>query len=91
MSYPFAKQLGYEFQPFDGEAYRTANGLMSTKLQVTISDLRMPHLSRTRTFATTIEVAPEESGDFGYGMIMGIRLMDLALISPIPRKQSLGD
>ena len=49
---------------------------LNTKLQVTIDNIRLPHLSRHRTFSATIEVAPESSGDFGYGMIMGIEMMD---------------
>ena len=29
-----------------------------------------------RTFDVTIQIAPKASGDFGYGMIMGIKMMD---------------
>jgi predicted aspartyl protease len=72
MTYPFASQLGYEFQRDEGKAYNTAGGTLNTKLQVTIDNIRLPHLSRHRSFSATIEIAPESSGDFGYGMIMGI-------------------
>ncbi len=77
MSYSFAKSLGYEIQEVPGRSYNTTNGLMVTNLQVSINDLRLPHLSRNRAFSATIKVAPENSGDFGYGMIMGCRQMDL--------------
>ena len=76
MTYPFASQLGYDFQRVEGDSYNTVGGTLNTKLQVTIDNIRLPHLSRHRTFSATIEVAPESSGDFGYGMIMGIEMMD---------------
>jgi hypothetical protein len=41
------------------------------------------------TFAMTIEVAPEESGDFGYGMIMGIKLMDQLGINQSQTKETV--
>ncbi len=77
MLYPFAKSLGYEIQNVPGRSYNATNGLMVTNLQVMVNDLRLPHLSRSRAFSATIKVAPENSGDFGYGMIMGCRQMDL--------------
>ncbi len=77
MSYPFAKSLGYELKHSQGRSYNTTNGLMTITLQVCINDIRLPHLSQTRTFSATIQVAPEQSGDFGYGMIMGCWQMDL--------------
>ena len=76
MTYPFAKQLGYDLQPVLGKSYNTASGTLDTKHQVTINKIRLPHLSPSRTFSATVEVAPETSGDFGYGMIMGIEMMD---------------
>ncbi len=33
-------------------------------------------ISQHRTFEGTFDVAPPESGDFGYGIIMGIGMMD---------------
>ena len=76
MSYPFAKYLGYEFQRKEGSSYCTAAGNMETSLSVTITKFKLPALSRHRTFSATFEVAPPESGDFGYGVIMGIGMMD---------------
>jgi hypothetical protein len=49
---------------------------METSLSVKLTDVRLPHLSRNRTFTATFEIAPAESGDFGYGVIMGIGMMD---------------
>jgi predicted aspartyl protease len=37
MSYPFAKDLGYEFQHCKGETYRTATGNMATSLAVKLT------------------------------------------------------
>ena len=76
MAHDFAKMLGYEFEAIPGQSYNTLGGNVDTKLQVTIDGLRLPHLSRHRTFSATFEVAPKESGDFGYGVIMGIKMMD---------------
>jgi hypothetical protein len=76
MSYPFAEKLGYKFQRGKGESYRTTTGNMETMLSVTVTDIRLPALSRHRTFTATFEVAPPESGDFGCGIIMGIGMMD---------------
>lgn len=76
ISYPFAKQLGFEFTEIKGSTYRTTNGELNTSLQLTLDDVRLPHLSRTRSFTATFEVAPENSGDFGYGMLMGTQMMD---------------
>ncbi len=77
MSYPVAMSLDYELQAAQGRSYNTMNGVMTTNLQVLINDIRLPHLSWSRTFSATILVAPEQSGDFGYGMIMGCRQMEL--------------
>jgi hypothetical protein len=80
MTYALAKELGYEFQPRDStlcSSYKTGGGDCVPKYQVTVEDLRLPHLSRHRTFNGTIEIAPESVGDFGYGMVMGARQMDL--------------
>ena len=76
MSHSFAKNLGYEFQHCKGETYRTATGNMETSFSVKLTDVRLPHLSRNRTFTVTCEIAPAESGDFGYGVITGIGMMD---------------
>jgi hypothetical protein len=61
MSHHFAESLGYEFQYGKGESYRTVAGTMEMNISVTIDNF---------------EVAPQESGDFGYGVIMGIGMMD---------------
>ncbi len=76
MSYPFAEQLGNKFQCKEGGSYHTAAGIMETSLSVTITNVKLPALSHHRTFSATFEVAPPESGDFGYGFIMGIGMMD---------------
>ncbi len=76
MSYSFAEKLGYEFQCGKGESYRTTTGNMETMFSVTVTDVRLPALSHHRTFTATFKVAPPESGDFGYGIIMGIGMMD---------------
>jgi hypothetical protein len=76
MSYPFAEKLGYKFQQSKGESYRTMTGNMGTSLSVTVTNVRLPHLSHQRTFTATFDAAPPESGDFGYGIIMGIGMMD---------------
>ena len=79
MSHAFTTELGYEFQPRDSEpagGYNTAGGEFTPKYQVTVQDIRLPHLSRHHTFTGTIEIAPESSGDFGYRMIMGLWMMD---------------
>jgi hypothetical protein len=65
MSYPFAELLGYEFQENKRESYRTMTGNIDTSLSVTVTNVRLPHLSHQRTFTATFEVAPPESGDFG--------------------------
>jgi hypothetical protein len=49
---------------------------METGNSVTVADIRLPAISRHRTFKGTFDVAPPESGDFGYGIIMGISMMD---------------
>ena len=76
MSHAFAKSLSYEFQPSEGNSYRTTAGHMATQNQITIQGIHLPHLSHHRKFDATVEIAPEESGDFGYGVIMGIGMMD---------------
>jgi predicted aspartyl protease len=76
MTHSFAEDLGYEFQRCKGETYRTAKGHMETSLSVKLTDVRLPHLSRNRTFTATFEIAPAESGDFSNGVIMGIGMMD---------------
>ena len=76
MSHQFAETLGYEFQPKAIQSYRTATGKMETGNAVTVADIRLPAISRHRTFEGTFDVAPPESGDFGYGIIMGIGMMD---------------
>jgi hypothetical protein len=70
------KKLGYEFQHCKGETYQTATGNMQTSLSVKLADVQLPHLSWNRTFTATFKIAPAESGDFGYGVIMGIGMMD---------------
>ncbi len=75
MSYP-SEKLGYKFQCSKGELYCTTTGNMNTSLSVKIANVRLPHLSCQRTFTAIFEVAPPESGDFGYGIIMGIGMMD---------------
>jgi predicted aspartyl protease len=76
MSHSFAENLGYKFQRCKGETYRTATGNMETSFSVKLTDVRLPHLSRNRTFTVTFKIAPAESGDFGYRVIMGIGMMD---------------
>ncbi len=76
MSYPFAEKLGYKFQPCKGESYCATTENMDTLLSVTVTNVLLPHLSCQRTFTTTFELASPESGDFGYGIIMGIGMMD---------------
>ena len=75
MSRSFAKSLDYEFQPSGEEKYRTTMGNMNIQFQVTFPGVRLPHLSCQRTFIATIKIAPKESGNFGYGVIMGIDMM----------------
>jgi hypothetical protein len=43
---------------------------------VTVTNVCLPHLSCCRTFKTTFKEAPPESGIFGYGIIMGIGMME---------------
>ena len=76
MSHKVAKVLGYKFNPTSGQSYETATGQMKIKYQMTVDGIRLPHLSRHRTFSATFKIAPEESGDFGFGVIMGIDMMD---------------
>ena len=77
MSHSFAKSLGSKFQISDREtSYRTTAGNRNTQFEVTIRGVCLPHLSSQRTFTATIKIAPEESGNFGYGVIMGIGMMD---------------
>ena len=76
MSYPFVKKLGYKFQQSKGESYHAMTGNMNTLHSVTVTNVCLPHLSCQRTFTATFEVAPPESGDFGYRIIMGIGMMD---------------
>jgi hypothetical protein len=79
MTHAFAMTLGYKFQPREVGTgpYNTAGGEVTPLYQVTVRDMRLPHLSPHRTFNGTIEVALESSGDFGYGMVIGIKQMDL--------------
>jgi hypothetical protein len=76
MSLKVAKVLGYEFELTSGQSYVTATGQMNTKFQMTVDGICLPHLSHHRTFSATFEIAPEESGDFGFRVIMGIDMMD---------------
>jgi hypothetical protein len=76
MSHKVAKVLGYKFNPTSGQSYETATGQMKIKYQMTVDGIRLPHLSCHRTFSAMFEIAPEESGDFGFGVIMGIDMMD---------------
>ena len=76
MSHNFLEILGYEFEPISYQSYVTAMGQMNTKFQMTVNGIRLPHLSRHRTFSATFEIAPKESGDFGFGVSMGINMMD---------------
>jgi len=76
MSHDTAETLGLEFEPISSQSYVTATGNMDTKFQATVHGIRLPHLSRHRTFSATFKIAPKESGDFGFGVIMGIDMMD---------------
>jgi len=69
MSHSVATMLGYEFEPIQNEGLVTTTGLMNTNFQVTIDGIRLPHLSRHRTFTATFVIAPKESGDFGYASL----------------------
>ncbi len=76
MSHQFAEHLGYKFQPKAIQSYCTATRKMETGSSVTVTDIRFPAIRRHRTFEATFDVAPPESGDFRYGIIMGIGMMD---------------
>jgi len=76
MSHNTAETLGLEFESISGQSYVTATGNMDTEFQATVHGIRLPHLSCHRTFSATFEIAPKESGDFGFGVIMGIDMMD---------------
>jgi len=77
MSHNVAETLGYEFESISGQSYATATGNMNTKFQMTVhGSIRLPHLSHHRMFSATFEIAPKESGDFVFGVIMGIDMMD---------------
>jgi len=76
MSHNIAETLHLEFEPISSQSYVMATGNMDTKFQATVHGIRLPHLSRHRTFSATFEIAPKESGDFGFGVIMGIDMMD---------------
>jgi hypothetical protein len=82
MSYPFAEKLGYKFQQSKGESYHAMTGNMNTLHSVTVTNVCLPHLSCQRIFTAKFEVAPLESGDFGYGIIMGIGMMDELRMNP---------
>ncbi len=49
---------------------------MNTSLSVSVKDVKPMHLSWHRTFDATFKVAPQESGNFGYGIIIGNDMMD---------------
>ena len=49
---------------------------MCSSFTVSITGVKLPHLSRSRTFDATFKVARPEPGDFGYGAIMRIGMMD---------------
>jgi hypothetical protein len=76
MSHKVAKVLGYEFEPTSGQSYITATRQMNNKFQMTVDGIRLPHLSCHRKLSATFDIAPEESGDFGFGVFMGIDMMD---------------
>ena len=76
MSHNVAEILGYKFEPISGQSYITTMGQMNTKFQMTVNSIRLPHLSRHRAFSATFKISPKESGDFGFGVIMGIGMMD---------------
>jgi hypothetical protein len=76
MSHKVVETLGYKFEPTSGQSYITATGQMYTKFQMTVAGIRLPHSSRHRTFSATFKIAPKESGDFGFGVIMGINMME---------------
>ncbi len=76
MSHNIAKALGYKFKLISGQSYVTATGQMNTKFQMTVDGIHLSHLSRHRTFSATFEIAPKDSGDFGFEVILGIDMME---------------
>ena len=74
MSHSVVTTLGYEFEPTLSGGFITMMGLMNTNFQVTIDGICLPDLSHHRTFTATFEIAPKESSNFGYGVIMAIHL-----------------
>ena len=76
MSHNVAETVGYKFKPISGQSYVMATRQMNTKFKMTVNGIHLPHLSRHRTFSATFKIAPKESGDFGFGVIMGIDTMD---------------
>ena len=75
----FALVLGYKFQPREVTTgpYNTAGGEVTPLYQVTVQDISLPHLSPHHTFTGNIEITLKLSGDFGYGMVISIKMMDL--------------
>ncbi len=72
MPHMFAISLGYD-QEVQGRSYNTTKGLMTTTLQVSSKDICLPYyFSWSWTFLATIQVAPEQFGDFGYGNDLGM-------------------
>jgi hypothetical protein len=89
MSNQFMQDPGYEFQHGKGESYCTTTGNMETMFSVTVTNVRLPALSQHRTFTATFEVAPPESSDFGYKVIMNIGMMDSLGIDQSRTKKSI--
>ena len=52
-----------------------------------VHNVKLPHLTNRRSFTVTLQVTPEMVGNFGYGIILGMKLMkDVGLDTSIQQQ-----
>jgi hypothetical protein len=77
VSYDFTRRLSYDLVPIEGKGstYRTVAGDVTTSHQIMVHNMKLPHFTNRRTFSATLQVMPEMVENFGYGVILGMKLM----------------
>jgi hypothetical protein len=70
--------------------YRTVAGDRTISYQVMVNNMKMPHLTNNhRSFTVTLQVTPEMVGNFGYGVILGVKLVKVVGLDTSVQQQNI--
>ncbi len=70
----FAKILGIESTPTTPREFNTANGMLTTDMEVRIKGAKLPGLSKRREFELTLQIVLN-TVTLNYGIILGRKTM----------------